>query len=421
MWETGKPCDFNRSSCHGDDRLCVGRGPGYPDEILSTKIIGERQFIRAVDLFNTASDELNGRIDYRHVYINFTNIEVDLGGGDRTVKTCPAALGPGFAAGTTDGPGAFGFQQGDTKINEFWKRVRDLLKKPSKSQEACQLPKPVLLDTGEMFEPYAWAPAILPIQILRIGKLVLLSVPGEFTTMAGRRLREAVKETLIANGNGEFDDDTHVVIAGLSNTYSQYITTFEEYQQQRYEAASTLYGPHTLSAYIQEFKKLATSMAKGEKPINNGPSPPDLSSHLISLLSPPSGDTTPPGVKFGDVKTDVAVPSRGWFRGGEKASATFWSAAPRNDLLTEGTFASVEMLVEDRWMPVYDDDDLCLFFKWTAVNASLSSYARIEWEIPEEAVLGVYRLRHFGAWMIPRSTNVVKYFTGTSGGFEVSQ
>lgn len=27
--DTGKPCDFNRSSCHGDDTLCVGRGPGY--------------------------------------------------------------------------------------------------------------------------------------------------------------------------------------------------------------------------------------------------------------------------------------------------------------------------------------------------------------------------------------------------------
>lgn len=27
--DSGKPCDFNHSSCHGDDRLCVGRGPGY--------------------------------------------------------------------------------------------------------------------------------------------------------------------------------------------------------------------------------------------------------------------------------------------------------------------------------------------------------------------------------------------------------
>lgn len=53
--------------------------------------------------------------------------------------------------------------------------------------------------------------------------------------MAGRRLREAVKETLISNGNGEFDDFKEIVIAGLTNTYSQYVATFEEYKQQRYE------------------------------------------------------------------------------------------------------------------------------------------------------------------------------------------
>lgn len=60
---------------------------------------------------------------------------------------------------------------------------------------------------------------------------------AEFTTMAGRRLREAVRATLVSNGNGEFDNSTKIVIAGLSNTYSQYITTFEEYTQQRYEVS----------------------------------------------------------------------------------------------------------------------------------------------------------------------------------------
>lgn len=53
--------------------------------------------------------------------------------------------------------------------------------------------------------------------------------------MSGRRLRESVKQTLINNSDGEFDIDTHVVIAGLTNTYSQYIATPEEYKQQRYE------------------------------------------------------------------------------------------------------------------------------------------------------------------------------------------
>jgi hypothetical protein len=35
-------------------------------------------------------------------------------------------------------------------------------------------------------------PAIVDIQILRAGQLVVLCVPGEFTTMAGRRLKEAI-------------------------------------------------------------------------------------------------------------------------------------------------------------------------------------------------------------------------------------
>lgn len=37
-------------------------------------------------------------------------------GGSEVVKTCPAAMGFGFAAGTTDGPGAFDFKQGDDQV-----------------------------------------------------------------------------------------------------------------------------------------------------------------------------------------------------------------------------------------------------------------------------------------------------------------
>ncbi|KAI3778472.1 hypothetical protein L2E82_07803 [Cichorium intybus] len=416
--DSGLPCDFNHSSCHGDDQLCVGRGPGYPDEIKSTKIIGERQFQKAVELFSSAKEQLTGKIDYRHVYLNFTNIQVSLPGG-QTGKTCPAALGPGFAAGTTDGPGAFGFQQGDKKINEFWKQVRDFLKKPSDYQVDCQKPKPVLLSTGEMFFPYAWAPAIVPIQILRIGKLVILSVPGEFTTMSGRRLRESVKQTLISNGNGEFDNNTHIVIAGLTNTYSQYIATPEEYEQQRYEAASTLYGPHTLPAYIQEFKKLADAMAKGRKVVNKGPPPPDLSSVQWKLLQDPSGESPPAGVKFGDMKQDVSIPKSGFFSKGDKTSAVFWSPNPRYDLLTEGTYAVVEMLQEKRWVPAYDDDDFSLTFKWNVANGSTNGLASLEWEVPDTASNGVYRFRHFGSFK-KTIASTTEYFTGASSAFTVS-
>ncbi|GLJ24015.1 hypothetical protein SUGI_0457480 [Cryptomeria japonica] len=419
--DTDLPCDFNHSTCNGKNELCYGRGPGYPDEFASTRIIGERQFKKATELFNRATRQLSGKIDYRHVYLDFSKLEVKIqdkpGGEEKVVQTCPAAMGFSFAAGTTDGPGAFDFQQGDDKGNLFWRFVRNLLRTPTAEQVECQKPKPILLDTGEMSQPYAWAPAILPIQILRIGEFVILCVPGEFTTMAGRRLREAVKEVLITYGKGEFHNSTNVVIAGLTNTYSQYITTFEEYQVQRYEGGSTLYGPHTLSAYIQEFRKLAKSMIDGEK-VDSGLSPPDLLDKQISFLPPVIVDLTPSGIKFGDIKQDIS--KKGTHTKGDVVEVTFWSACPRNDLMTEGTFALVEMSSADgKWTPMYDDDDFCLRFKWSRPSSkSTYSYASIQWEIPEEVKPGIYRIRHFGA--AKHLFGTIDYFTGTSSAFVVS-
>ncbi|CAL9774845.1 unnamed protein product [Musa acuminata subsp. burmannicoides] len=414
--DTGLPCDFNHSTCNGKNELCYGRGPGYPDEFESTRIIGDRQFVKAVELFDTASELVKGKVDYRQTYLDFSKLQVALTDGvQKVVKTCPAAMGFAFAAGTTDGPGMFDFKQGDDKGNAFWKLVRNILKTPSQEQIACQQPKPILLDTGDMNVPYDWAPSILPVQIIRIGQVVILCVPGEFTTMAGRRLRDAVRTVLTSDGSGEFGSNVQIVIAGLSNTYSQYVTTFEEYQIQRYEGASTLYGPHTLSGYIQEFKKLASALLNG-KSFGSDLQPPDLLDKQISLLPPVVMDSTPAGVKFGDTSADV--PENSTFRPGDMVTATFWSACPRNDLLTMGTFSLVEFLDSSTWVPAYDDDDFSLRFKWSRPS-QLSSYshATLEWRIPETATPGVYRLRHFGA--SKSLLGKISHFTGTSRAFVV--
>lgn len=408
--DTGLPCDFNQSTCGGRNELCYGRGPGYPDEFESTRIIGERQFRKAMELFEDAYEQLKGKVRYQHTYIDFSNLSVQV--GESTVNTCPASMGFAFAAGTTDGPGAFDFKQGDDQGNAFWKLVGGLLKKPEEEQVDCQNPKPILIDTGEMHEPYDWAPAILPIQIFQIGQLVILNVPGEFTTMAGRRLRDAVKEVMTS---GDKDSNIHVVIAGLTNTYSQYVTTFEEYQIQRYEGASTLYGPHTLNGYIQEFKKLATSLINDQR-VEPGPQPPDLLDKQISLLTPVVMDGTPLGTSFGDCKTDI--PRDSSFKPGDVVTATFWSACPRNDLMTEGTYALVEILQSNTWEPAYDDDDWSLKFKWSRPSKlSTRSYATIEWQIPDFVVPGVYRITHFGA--SKSLFGSVNHFTGSSSAFAV--
>nr|XP_043607298.1 neutral ceramidase 2-like [Erigeron canadensis] len=415
--DTGLPCDFNHSTCNGQNELCYGRGPGYPDEFESTRLIGERQFKKAVELFQRASEQLDNKVRYRHTYIDFSNLTVKSLQDNESVRTCPAAMGFSFAAGTTDGPGAFDFKQGDDQGNAFWKLVGGFLKKPNEEQINCQYPKPILIDTGEMHEPYDWAPSILPIQIFQIGQLVILNVPGEFTTMAGRRLRESVKEILTSGGKEVLDGNVHVVIAGLTNTYSQYVTTFEEYQIQRYEGASTLYGPHTLNGYIQEFNKLAYSLISDQKVVP-GPQPPDLLNKQISLLTPVVMDATPLGSSFGDCKTDV--PPDSLFKRGDVVTATFWSACPRNDLMTEGTYALVELLQSDNsWEPSYDDDDWCLKFKWSRPSKlSTRSYATIEWQIPDEAISGVYRITHFGASKTLFGS--VNHFTGSSAAFVVA-
>lgn len=183
------------------------------------------------------------------------------------------------------------------------------------------------------------------------------------------------------------------------------------------QGASTLYGPHTLSAYIQEFKKLATALTSGQ-PVQGGPQPPDLLNKQISLLTPVVMDATALGKKFGDVSTDV--PKNSTFKRGDTVTVVFLSACPRNDLMTEGTFSLVELLQEkDTWVPVYDDDDFCLRFKWSRpAKLSPRSYATIEWRIPERAAPGVYRIRHFGA--AKHLLGSIKHFTGSSSAFVVA-
>lgn len=181
--------------------------------------------------------------------------------------------------------------------------------------------------------PYAWQPSILPTQIFKIGNFVIIGVPAEFTTMAGRRLREAVKNELSRLAGV----DTNVVIAGLANAYSSYVTTYDEYQVQRYEAASTIFGPHTLDAYIQQYKMLASNLITGQK-VTPGPPQPNLLQRQISLKPGVIYDGTPFGHKFGDAVYDA----KDEYKTGSSVVVSFVAGHPRNDLQTEGTFLSVE-------------------------------------------------------------------------------
>ncbi|KAF5374642.1 hypothetical protein D9615_008931 [Tricholomella constricta] len=343
----GLPCETNHSTCGGKVQDCHGRGPGFRiSDFESNRIIGDKQFkgaqavmsgprsphaisslfwhLAQVGVFHSLQGDAHLQTAERH-----PSLDLPRRYGLALLTTCLTA-GYSFAGGTTDGPGALDFIQGDnssTPQNPFWEIVKGAITPlPSATQKACQDPKPILLNTGFAHFPYEWAPSTVNVQMLRVGNFVMLIVPGEMTTMAGRRMREALRAKLISSG--VLGSDAYVVIAGPANTYGHYVTTREEYGVQRYEGASTIFGQHTLDAYIDKYSSLVPFLAENASgtPASDPP-PPEQTSKAISLQTGVVFDSAPIGKKFGAVLVDVKTSPA--YHAGETVSAQFVGANPR--------------------------------------------------------------------------------------------
>lgn len=451
----GEMCDFKTSLCGNKTQPCHGRGPywGRKDGgAASNYEIGRRQYEGASALWknHSAFTPIQGKIVKPfHQFVDFSNLNISLPNGT-SVSTCPAAMGYSFAAGTTDGPGAFDFKQaqpGDPHANPLWSAIGNRVHTPNETQIACQAPKPILLDVGESDSPYAWSPNIVDIQLLRVGQMFIIVAPGEATTMAGRRWKNAIQQ----EARSIFPETAEpiVVLGGPANTYAHYITTYEEYQIQRYEGASTLYGPHTLAAYINRTLELLPQLdASASNPPSSerGPSPPINTNNSLSFITPVIVDRAPLFKSFGDVTADVQPR----YLSGQTISARFVGANPRNDFRLGGTFASVEKydLASSVWERVRDDNDWSLVYEWERTSTVLgTSEVKISWETGWESgawregdadgggvvgsssslhgelmareggLAGRYRLRYYGD---SRSLGGgITPFEGTSGEFEL--
>lgn len=493
----------------------------------STQIIAHKQFYKARQLFldDESQIQLRGRVRFVHEHIDMTKQEMpayrsaielarrDTSGTRRSkammnastiLRTCDAALGYSFAAGTTDGPGAFDFQQGDTVSTRYWNMMRDFLRRPSDKQIQCHHPKPILLSTGEMDFPYMWHPRVVSTQLFMIGQLAIVGLPGEFTTMSGRRVREAVQRTLYEAATrgtstpssvltcdkldddgddnhrennqdllvSERDDETsacrnsrqqemslpggegralrrkkrayslapeiRVVLSGLSNVYTSYVATVEEYEVQRYEGASTLYGPHTLQAYLRQFERLARLIMDDQmEPPPSDLRPPDLTKSLFTLRAGVIFDGTQHGRDFGDVLQDVN--STRIYRCGDTVQVSFVAGNPRNDLRQETSFVYIERYQQEsstgvlsassidhsepkaksKWQTVATDASWETKFIWERTNTFFGeSKATIVWDIPHDCRAGVYRVRHVGAHK--NLMQVISPYSGKSTPFKVA-
>ncbi|XP_052124114.1 neutral ceramidase [Frankliniella occidentalis] len=413
---SGRDCEMGSSTCPGGE-VCIAAGPGQ-DMFESTRIIADRLSSKAWELWTMPrARELKGPLFAVHQYTEMPGQEADFfdvrSNSMSKVRACLPAMGYSFAAGTTDGAGAFQFQQGTRSTNPLWNSLRNFIMEPSKGQVACHGAKPILLTTGEMNFPFQWQPTIVSHQLAAIGDLALACVPGEFTTMAGRRLRATVHEALQGGAQATRGPED-VVIVGLCNTYSDYITTPEEYEVQRYEGASTIYGPHTLTVHLKIYRSLAASVLGRALP-DPGPTPPEMMNDLISLLPPVLFDSAMWEKSFGEVleqPEDAYGP-------GDIVHVSFVSGHLRNNPRREDTFLTVERREREGWKVVATDANWETKLIWNRVSAILgTSRVIVQWTVPMDAPEGDYRISHFGHYK-KLFSDIVPYH-GTSREFKVT-
>jgi len=212
-------------------------------------------------------------------------------------------------------------------------------------------------------------------------------------------------------GGGDFQ----VITSDVSNMYSSYIVTPEEYQAQRYEAAFTIFGPNTLSVYIDQFENLSRALVN-KSSVSAGPSPPFLDDRVITTQLEVLFDGTPLGRSFGSVVTQPRQNNNV----GDLVSVVFVSGNPRNNLQHDNTYFNIERRnYYGDWVVVATDADWETKFVWERTNQLLGhSTVEVKWDIPETVESGSYRIRHFGTSrdILGRLTSYV----GTSNIFTVN-
>src|SRR3989344_3926882 len=155
-----------------------GSGP-TEDEFENTRLIGLRQADKAVALSQKASEALGGDIDSRMRYVDMSRVQVSgaYTPDGKPMKTCPAALGSSFAAGSTeDGPGPGIAKEGQP--NPFLTAVGGLVFWPSATLRECHGVKEVVIPAGNM-KPHPWSQEVLPLQVIKIGSIAFAGLPAE--------------------------------------------------------------------------------------------------------------------------------------------------------------------------------------------------------------------------------------------------
>ena len=252
-----------------DKEIKRNRGK-FKDQYENADFNGEIQFREAEKINHTGN--LEGSLHCFHQFM------------DMSLEVAPAAHGVAFFEGTKEGPGVSPMLGNIVRVISKGIRKKLLLSDPALHQKFYDAhhPKDILLDhrTGsflglplnawkkipfipepaveafrkaaksESINTLPWVPHILPFQIIVLGPILIVAVPGEITTMAALKLKKSILKQ-VANNNIK-----RVVISSYANAYMGYITTSEEYLMQSYEAGHTVYGRETLRGIMKGFEEI---------------------------------------------------------------------------------------------------------------------------------------------------------------------
>lgn len=216
------------------------------------------------------------------------------------------------------------------------------------------------------------------IQVLRIGQLVVGSVPGEMTVQMGRRVKQRLVRTA--------PPGAVPIIAGLANDYLAYVTTPEEYDVQDYEGTFTLWGREQGPLVAERLGRLADWLFGGPPVQSEIGEPPDTSAAQLENVSPSQlASLVPPARPEGTVIGHV--PAR--VERGEVAAFAWVGGPPSVEMPPDLPFVETQRQVDGRWRTVFWDEGYeDMTDHW---REGTEDRWGTQWDVPLDAPAGTYR------------------------------